>query len=233
MLLYCTGSLTYRYTLDLLALEAQHSPKGDIADPRPINTPLHREAWQACLRLHPDQELVQYLMRGFTQGFWIGFDYRCELKGAKKNMHSATQHPMVIDNYLPDELKASRVLRPFQTQDISPSVHVSRFGVIPKKHRNAWRLIVDLSAPDTLSVNDGISPELCSLEYTKISDVVTELNKMGPGTLLAKIDIKSAYHIIPVHPADRHQLGMSWKGGIYVNTTLPFGLRSAPKFSML
>ena len=50
--------------------------------------------------------------------------------------------------------------------------------------------MVDLSAPDTLSVNDGISPELCSLEYTKISDVVTELNKMGPGTLLAKIDIR-------------------------------------------
>ena len=78
----------------------------------------------------------------------------------------------------------------------------------------AWRLIVDLSAPDTLSVNDGISPELCSLEYTKISDVVTELNKMGAGTLLAKIDIKSTYRIIPVHLADRHLLGMSWKGGI-------------------
>ena len=88
-------------------------------------------------------------------------------------------------------------------------------------------------APDNLSVNDGILPELCLLEYTKISDVVTELNKMWPGTLLAKIDIKSAYHIIPVHPADRHQLGMSWKGSIYIDTTLPFGLRSAPKFSML
>ena len=52
---------------------------------------------------------------------------------------------------------------------------------------------------------------------------------MGPGTLLAKIDIKSAYRIIQVHPADRHLLGMSWKGGIYVDTALPFGLRSAPK----
>ena len=82
------------------------------------------------------------------------------------------------------------------------------------RRENAWRLIVDLSAPDTLSVNHGISPELCSLEYTKIGDVVTELNKMGAGTLLAKIDIKSAYRIIPVHLADRHQLGMSWKGGI-------------------
>ena len=91
MLLYCTGTYTYRYTLDLLALEAQHSPKGDIEDPRlaPINTPLHKEAWQACLWHHPDQNLVQYLTRGFTQGFRIGFDYSCELKGAKKNMHSA------------------------------------------------------------------------------------------------------------------------------------------------
>ena len=43
--------------------------------------------------------------------------------------------------------------------------------------------------------------------------MVTELNKMGPGTLLAEVDIKSAYCIIPVHPADRHLLGMSWKGG--------------------
>ena len=170
MLLYCTGSYTYWYTLDLLALEVQHSPEGDIADPRlaPINTPLHKKAWQACLRLHPDQNLVQYLMRGFTQGFRIGFDCRCELKGAKKNMHSATQHPMVIDNYLQEEFKAGRVLGPFQTQDINPPVHVSRFGVITKKHKeNAWRLIVDLSAPDTLSVNDGISTALCSLEYTK------------------------------------------------------------------
>ena len=80
-----------------------------------------------------------------------------------------------------------------------------------------------LTAPDTLSVNDGISQELCSLEYTKISAVVTELNKMGPGTLLTKIDIKSTYRIIPVHPVDRHLLGMSRKGGIYVDTALSFG----------
>ena len=53
---------------------------------------------------------------------------------------------------------------------------------------------------------------MLQLEYAKISDVVTELNQMGPGTLLAKIDIKSAYCIILVHPADRHLLGMSWKG---------------------
>ena len=52
---------------------------------------------------------------------------------------------------------------------------------------------------------------------------------MGPGTLMAKIDIKSAFQLLPVHPADRHLLAMEWKGSIFFDNCLPFGLRSAPK----
>ena len=44
-----------------------------------------------------------------------------------------------------------------------------------------------------------------------------------------KIDIKHAFRLLPVHPADRHLLAMRWKNQIYVDTCLPFGLRSAPK----
>ena len=42
------------------------------------------------------------------------------------------------------------------------------------------------------------------------------------------MDVKQAYHNIPVHPSDRACLGMSWEGMVYVDTVLPFGLRSAP-----
>ena len=45
---------------------------------------------------------------------------------------------------------------------------------------------------------------------------------------MAKFDLKSAYRQVPVHPDDRKLLGMVWEGQIYVDTTLPFGLRSAP-----
>ncbi len=51
----------------------------------------------------------------------------------------------------------------------------------------------------------------------------------GVGAQLAKIDIRSAYRIVSVHPDDRWLLGMSWEGALYVDTALPFGLRSAPK----
>ena len=92
-----------------------------------------------------------------------------------------------------------------------------------------WRLIVDMSSPEGRSINDGIPPELTSLSYISIQDVIRQIIKLGPGTFLAKLDIKSAYHIIPVHPADHHLLGLAWEGKLYVDATLPFGLRSAPK----
>ena len=37
------------------------------------------------------------------------------------------------------------------------------------------------------------------------------------------------YRNIPVHPGDRHLLGMRWQDKVFVDTCLPFGLRSAPK----
>ena len=52
---------------------------------------------------------------------------------------------------------------------------------------------------------------------------------MGRGTLLAKVDIKHAFRLLPVHPADRHFLAMCWRNQIFTDTCLPFGLRSAPK----
>lgn len=45
---------------------------------------------------------------------------------------------------------------------------------------------------------------------------------------MGKMDIKQAYRMVPVHPDDRHLLGMRWQGAVYVDKVLPFGPRSAP-----
>ena len=92
-------------------------------------------------------------------------------------------------------------------------IYVSRFGVIPKSHQpRKWRLIVDLSAHKGFSVNDGIQSELCSLSYTSVDDAVQHIMSYSRGVLLAKLDIESAYQIIPVHLDDCPLLGMIWKG---------------------
>ena len=45
---------------------------------------------------------------------------------------------------------------------------------------------------------------------------------------MAKLDLKSAYRMVPVNELDRPLLGIQWKGSINTDTALPFGLRSAP-----
>ena len=47
--------------------------------------------------------------------------------------------------------------------------------------------------------------------------------------MLSKMDTCSAYRTVPVHPKDRWLLGMQWNRKLFVDTVLPFGLRSAPK----
>ena len=93
-------------------------------------------------------------------------------------------------------------------------------------------MICDLSSPTSHSVNDGTSPNLCSLHYARVDDAVDIIRRIVQGTQLVKLDIKNAYHMVPVHPADYHLLGIEWRGNAYINWALLFGLRSAPKVSM-
>ena len=62
-----------------------------------------------------------------------------------------------------------------------------------------------------------------------VNQVAKKAVQLGKGSLIAKIDIKSAYRLVPVSPVDCYYLGMQWNGKIYVDGMLPFGLRSAPK----
>ena len=220
----------YIYTHDLLKLEgARRSSKHLDSQLAAIRTPLQLTAWHQFLRSHPDQDFAGYILRGIEEGFRIGANPEALLKPASRNMQSAQQHPDIIGEYLQTETQKQNILGPFPPHK-SQEVHINRFGVIPKKHQpGKWRLITDLSFPEGASVNDAIDPSLCSLKYVTVDQVAKKAIQLGIGSLIAKIDIKSAYRLIPVSPLDRHYLGMQWNGQVYVDGMLPFGLRSAPK----
>ena len=102
--------------------------------------------------------------------------------------------------------------------------------MIPKKYQpGKWRIITNLSYPEGRSVNDAINLELCSTSYITVDQVAATALALGRGAMIAKIDIKLAYRLIPVYPGDRKWLGMRWDNKIYVDGMLLFGLRSAPK----
>ena len=78
-------------------------------------------------------------------------------------------------------------------------------------------------------MNDGIEVELCFLRYLHLDEVIEEIRGRDTSTLLAKMDIASAYRMVPVHPEDRLLLAIRWAGRLFYNTRLPFGLKSSPK----
>ena len=196
----------------------------------PIVTPLKLSAWSHALRRYPMDDVSRFFLDGLVDGFRIGCSSKpSSLKSARCNMRSASAHPEVVDNYISKEVSEGRVIGPFLA-GLVPAAHTSRFGVIPKSGLpNKWRLIIDLSHPKGRSVNDGIPKYLCSMTYIKVDDAINQILRKGRGSLLAKIDVRSAFRLVPVHPADRHLLAMRWRDHIYIDTCLPFGLRSAPK----
>ena len=105
-------------------------------------------------------------------------------------MGSALERPDRVRDYLAKECAEGRVLGPFPLQAF-PGVQVSRFGVIPKGKSGKWRLIVDLSSPEGVSVDDGINPDLCSLTHVRVDDAARLVVEAGKGAFLAKADINS------------------------------------------
>ena len=89
-------------------------------------------------------------------------------------MKSAEEHPQVVQEYLDKEVAGGRIWDVGTVAEAAAMhVHRSPFGVIPKRNKpGKWRLILNLSAPDKASVNDGISKELSSLGYMSVDDLV-------------------------------------------------------------
>ncbi len=83
-------------------------------------------------------------------------------------------------------------------------------------------MAVNYSFPEGASVNNGIDPVLCSLQYTSVHRVARADRQLGPGALLAKVDVQAAYRLVPVQPDDRPLLGMRWNGEWYIDTMLLF-----------
>ena len=62
-------------------------------------------------------------------------------------------------------------------------------------------------------MNDAIAESLCSLSYVGTKEAIRGVAAKGRGALMAKVDVKSAYRNVPIHPDDRWLMGMLWEGG--------------------
>ena len=137
----------------------------------PVSTPLHASAWVLHLQAHPDQQFVTYLLKGIQEGFRVGMERSVTLHSCRRNHPSVMLRPSVVEDYLSLEQKAGRFSPPVPTHLVQ-SCHISPLGLVLKSQPGEWRLITDLSSPRHHSINYGISPDLCSLQYCKVDDAI-------------------------------------------------------------
>ena len=99
----------YRFTEDLLALEAASPSQSSLPYEGYLESPLQPVAWERALQSLPDRTLAYFLMRGITGGFRIGIGDEDHLHSAKCNLKSAEDNPQVMSTYLAREVRLNRL----------------------------------------------------------------------------------------------------------------------------
>lgn len=169
---------------------------------------------------YPERVIAEELLEGFTNGFRLNY------KGPRMhcmapNLISAVQNRTETLKKIQNEISFGRILGPFNCLPIS-TLRVSPIGLVPKPD-GKWRLITHLSYPHDCSINSFIDPELCKVSYCSFDKILDKIYECGKGALMAKVDIKSAFRLLIVNPADFDLLGIYFEGQFYIDKCLPMG----------
>ena len=179
---------------------------------------------------YPFPDLKDYLLCAFHQGFCLGYTGPC-FSITPKNLKSASDNEAHVTDAIAKEVICRHIAGPFKTPPIHP-LHCSLLGVVPKKDMS-WHLILDLSSLKGLSVNEWISKDDLSVTFSKFDDAMNLVRVAGPGALMAKLDIKHAFRIMPVHPDDWDLLGTCWDGLYLLSSTCHLVVIAPFSFSYL
>lgn len=172
----------------------------------------------------PDAAVI---LDGFQHGFRIHYEGPHEPSDSR-NIKSANQHPEIVLQKIQKELRMGRIAGPFDQRPLA-NLRVSPIGIVPKKEPNEFRLIHHLSHPLGSSVNDYIDKKNSSVQYTSFDEAVYMVQELGRNCLLFKIDIRSAFRLLPLAVSEFDQLGFKFQGQYYIEKCMPFGCSASCK----
>lgn len=185
--------------------------------PSPINVlELEKE-----LDSYTDACAAACLRNGFRHGFPLNYEGP-HTPTESRNIKSVASFPEIVHRKIEKELVEGRIAGPFDTRPIA-TLRVSPIGLVPKKEPNEFRLIHHLSYPLGSSVNDFIDRKYCTVQYTSFDVAIHMVQDLGQHCLLFKMDIRSAFRLMPVAVSDFDQLGFKFGGKYYFDKCLPFG----------
>jgi len=194
----------------------------------PVVSTFNIDNWTSYLEHYEDKIVIEFLRYGWPINFdrtFLPISTLCNHPSAQANAH-------YLSNYVISELSFDSICGPFSCNPFDVDCVISPLLCVTKRDSDKLRVVHDLSFPDNLSVNSGISKDsYLDIPYTLrlpgIDRLVTFINHYGQGCHVFKKDLSRAYRQLPVDPRDYHLLGFQVDGQFYFHTRFPFGLRSA------
>ena len=172
-----------------------------------------------------DYILSEFLFKGFKYGFHIGHNAIDGLNS--DNTYQQKFNKLFISAKLEKEIELGRTAGPF----VSPPFdfyHLSPIFLVPKPLPGDFRLILDLSFPKNSDcINAHIDDSMKTVTYSNVRQAIKLLCNSPFGSFSAKVDIKDAFRLIPIHPEDFHKLCFKFDNKFYFEKVLPQGCASS------
>ena len=190
----------------------------------PVDTNLNVPAWRKYLCNYFDQQLVDLIEYGFP----LDFDRTRKLVSTLQNHASAKNYPSHVDKYIQEELSHNAILGPLDRKPFD--VHISPLMTRDKSNSDCHRTIFDLSFPQGYSVSDGVLKDSYlgtkfQMHYPTVDIIVKNLNDLGPGANIFKVDISRAFRHLRIDLGDIDLLALQHRDKLYLDLSLPFGYR--------
>ena len=171
-----------------------------------------------------DDEDREFLLDGIKHGFHIT-NVTKQMQGMEMtNYQSVLEKRAEVEKQIVAELQMGR----YRVVQKRPKI-VSALGAVPKLGKGV-RLILDCSRPQGVSVNDYAELQH-KITYQSVNEACQMLEK---GDYMGKVDLKSAYRSVAIHPSNYEHMGLKWtfEGETHptymIDTRLAMGSRLAP-----
>ena len=177
---------------------------------------------------HPDQQLVKYLLEGYTFGFKLGLTRVPNCRQLCKNPREALRKPEIVQELIDKEVPLGHMLGLFDEPPFEQMVF-SPINIVPKAGSvNKYQLIHDLKFPyNDQSVKGCIPEENSMVKYHHIDEVIEMAMAIGTCIKGARCNVEAAFRHESVHFSQLFLLGFTFNRKYYINSSLPFRAASS------
>ena len=204
-------------------------------DPRQVVMPIDAGKTEALLQALGLHDKWSHIVEGLPIGFDVGVHDLPSRTIISDNHTSSRLDPDFISSYIEGEEAAGRYSRAFEPDELETLIgpfRTSPIGLVPKPNSaKRYRMIQDLSFPwdnpELVSVNAGIKAEDFPTVWGTFNITSELIRSLPVGCHAATFDISAAYRLTPVWPSQQNALCVAWRGKVWVDRAVMFGLASS------